>query len=542
MALRLLHIARSSRDNARSVKVNDYACNIVCRGVFSGISRPPSELHFGDAPYSPRFTLTSSQDLDVKRLPNIFTHSLHHRKRKGVAETPLRACPFSDRLREALGTHVSYWLDLPGASTIPLECAARQSSDTDLRRGSDPPPPFFPPRRGKKRLGLAFERPRRRFGRAAVADNCSVVTCVSDKKKAKKGNERGTDSYSRVRVRENGSCRWETRWTTVCRRPEDDTSPRALYGFHQACLWAARNSPRLGDPDLLHEATRVAAAPTRSLSMGLILQLIRRIGWSKGDRGELVVRLLASHLGKTGSIPGGVASPPPHPTVFRMWESCRTMVLVGGFSRGSPVSSRPCIPTLLHTHLTSPASALKTSDVAEEIYSHFFTLLYKTSYFRICECNRDVICFSFYHLVTANVAAGGIEKREKVIFMPTCAGRFKLSGIGVAFSLDGGIVVVVVCVRGRREGWFLEAGDGRGKDPPHATPWLDFSPSAGFDSRRGHSDFSHAPAGFLRDLPFLPPFRSGAAPHSPHFTSVGSQDVEIKSCAEISPLHTVVFL
>ncbi|KAJ8893643.1 hypothetical protein PR048_006243 [Dryococelus australis] len=37
------------------------------------------------------------------------------------------------------------------------------------------------------------------------------------------------------------------------------------------------------------------------------------------------------------------------------------MPLVRGFSRGSPVSPRPCIPVLLHSHLISPSSALKTS-------------------------------------------------------------------------------------------------------------------------------------------------------------------------------------
>ncbi|KAJ8866480.1 hypothetical protein PR048_032323 [Dryococelus australis] len=50
---------------------------------------------------------------------------------------------------------------------------------------------------------------------------------------------------------------------------------------------------------------------------------------------------------------------PVVPTIhFRTWESCRTMPLVGGFSRESPVS--PCIPALLHTHLTSPLPTLRT--------------------------------------------------------------------------------------------------------------------------------------------------------------------------------------
>ncbi|KAJ8876827.1 hypothetical protein PR048_021274 [Dryococelus australis] len=39
---------------------------------------------------------------------------------------------------------------------------------------------------------------------------------------------------------------------------------------------------------------------------------------------------------------------------FRMWESCRTMPLVSGFSRGSPASPGPFIPALLHTHLNHP--------------------------------------------------------------------------------------------------------------------------------------------------------------------------------------------
>ncbi|KAJ8866855.1 hypothetical protein PR048_032716 [Dryococelus australis] len=45
-----------------------------------------------------------------------------------------------------------------------------------------------------------------------------------------------------------------------------------------------------------------------------------------------VLSLLASNQGDPGSIPGRVTPD------FRMWESCRTMPLVGGFSRGSPVS------------------------------------------------------------------------------------------------------------------------------------------------------------------------------------------------------------
>ncbi|KAJ8870609.1 hypothetical protein PR048_029632 [Dryococelus australis] len=51
-----------------------------------------------------------------------------------------------------------------------------------------------------------------------------------------------------------------------------------------------------------------------------------------GGGGVVGVRLLASNVGEPGSIPGGE---------LRVWESCLTMPLVGGFSRGSPVHTPP---------------------------------------------------------------------------------------------------------------------------------------------------------------------------------------------------------
>ncbi|KAJ8871827.1 hypothetical protein PR048_028167 [Dryococelus australis] len=68
------------------------------------------------------------------------------------------------------------------------------------------------------------------------------------------------------------------------------------------------------------------------------------------------VSLLASHQGDPGSIPGRV-----NPD-FRMWESCRTMPLVGGFSRGSPVS--PGLSFRRCSIPRSPSSALKTVQIS----------------------------------------------------------------------------------------------------------------------------------------------------------------------------------
>ncbi|KAJ8895935.1 hypothetical protein PR048_001276 [Dryococelus australis] len=65
---------------------------------------------------------------------------------------------------------------------------------------------------------------------------------------------------------------------------------------------------------------------------------------------------------------------------------CRTMPLVGGFSRGSPVSPRPFIPALLHTHRTYPSSALNRSPLKSRpnLFSYG---LYETN--SPCEASLD---------------------------------------------------------------------------------------------------------------------------------------------------------
>ncbi|KAJ8869050.1 hypothetical protein PR048_030603 [Dryococelus australis] len=71
--------------------------------------------------------------------------------------------------------------------------------------------------------------------------------------------------------------------------------------------------------------------------------------------GGVVVRPLASHLGKPSSIPGGVA-----PMVFAYRNRAGRCHWVGGFSRGSPAYPCLCVPVLLHNHPTSLSSVLKT--------------------------------------------------------------------------------------------------------------------------------------------------------------------------------------
>ncbi|KAJ8890234.1 hypothetical protein PR048_009742 [Dryococelus australis] len=94
----------------------------------------------------------------------------------------------------------------------------------------------------------------------------------------------------------------------------------------------------------------------------------------------MTVSLLASHKGNPGSIPGRVIPD------FRMWESCRMMPLVSGFSRGSPVSPP------LHSGATpyssqSPSLVLKTSMLVGQVtgaqHKIKVVLLYLQSHFTL---------------------------------------------------------------------------------------------------------------------------------------------------------------
>ncbi|KAJ8872819.1 hypothetical protein PR048_026435 [Dryococelus australis] len=79
------------------------------------------------------------------------------------------------------------------------------------------------------------------------------------------------------------------------------------------------------DPPECDRCVATATPRLMSLTIGWITLFVR-------GPGSVVVRLLASHPGQPSSISGGVAP------VLSQWKSCRAMPLVGGFSRGSPVS------------------------------------------------------------------------------------------------------------------------------------------------------------------------------------------------------------
>ncbi|KAJ8882875.1 hypothetical protein PR048_014696, partial [Dryococelus australis] len=102
-----------------------------------------------------------------------------------------------------------------------------------------------------------------------------------------------------------------------------------------------------------HEAEATWSAISPVLQSKRTLARPRRSQHHPKGRGGLVVRLLASHLSEPGSIPCGVA--PGYSHVGIVLDDAAGRRVFSGFSR----FLRPCVPALIHTHLTSPSSVLK---------------------------------------------------------------------------------------------------------------------------------------------------------------------------------------
>ncbi|KAJ8866170.1 hypothetical protein PR048_033694 [Dryococelus australis] len=248
------------------------------------------------------------------------------------------------------------------------------------------------------------------------------------------------------------------------------------------------------------------------------------------SRGVVVVRLLAFQpLANrvrflTGSLLG-----------FSKWESCRTMPLVGGFSRGSPVPPHPCIPALLHTHLASPSSVLKTSistPHGRALQESEFCLWRQTmnahgTYARSWTGNRDEVPFEPPKLMVRNLdprAAAIVDKCsleirqqielrsipdiEQVFHAHECMslGRARIVAQGPRDNCG---------TRATRAGHVAERGHG-----------LAYIAQSCWRVRKRLLRVENAPkswsAGFLGDLLFHPPLHSDAVSYSPPSPSSAS--------------------
>ncbi|KAJ8870916.1 hypothetical protein PR048_027218 [Dryococelus australis] len=104
-------------------------------------------------------------------------------------------------------------------------------------------------------------------------------------------------------------------------------------------------------------------------------------------RGGLAARLLASKLSEPGSNPGGVAPGFSRVGIVSDDAVCRRVI------SGISCFPGPFIPALLHSHLTSLTSALKTSllQISPLLYTASVPEQLKKFYLPACICRRDAV-------------------------------------------------------------------------------------------------------------------------------------------------------
>ncbi|KAJ8873659.1 hypothetical protein PR048_024488 [Dryococelus australis] len=243
----------------------------------------------------------------------------------------------------------------------------------------------------------------------------------------------------------------------------------------------------------------------------------------------------------------GFDSPRGGPRI-RTWELCRMMPLDGGFPQRSPVS-----PALTLQRWSTAYSPLKIpilqhlamwvgggDEVAERLTCSPPTMTNRAqSPARslpagfLCDLpfppplHSGAAPFS-YHLTPMHnrqlVLVVDVDGNQSNQVSESVLKCFRPQPDGFLLSRKSG-----VHTRGRVRGVVILLASHQGElgsIPSRATP--------GFSQVGIVTDDAAGRRFFLRDLPFLPPFRSGAAPFPPHSTLIGFQDLVVTSRSNLS--------
>ncbi|KAJ8871087.1 hypothetical protein PR048_027391 [Dryococelus australis] len=262
-------------------------------------------------------------------------------------------------------------------------------------------------------------------------------------------------------------------------------------------LWKNRSTPVSAFDAVTHNSSRVRG-PRKTLLCSCAFKVKKRGTLTRTPSASSLLRarravfpsLLASHQGDSGSIPGRVTPD------LRKWESCRTIPLVGGFSRGSPVSPAPSFRR--HSVLTS-ITLIGSQDLdvksRPNLFSHPLTLWN--------------ICFTFaavgvFILVGYRRNCENSHSREQKLVCES-PGEDLPSSTSLFFKHNNEDVKIFVF------------------DGAAVAQWLECPPPT--KANRVFSEISPAAS------------HSGAAPCSPLFiTLIGSQDLNDERCPIITTL------
>ncbi|KAJ8870279.1 hypothetical protein PR048_029300 [Dryococelus australis] len=305
----------------------------VGRRVFSEMSRFPRP--FIPALLDPRLTLIGSQDLDVKSCPNLFTHVHTWFTLVSVSEILASDVVVVDT---HVGTCVRGQSRSADHSTADELLWTRSEKDRVILaadaikalRASEPGVGEclkFGRLRDLKGTKTSIYRDRRLRANNDFTENVSVHRTLKRQTTSENSNERQENPVANRRI-DGAEC-------SLRGRPlRGGTSPAAARCEENArAQWGAA------------PCMRVHSAATRAPFCGVSTTLCA---------GGTCFKTSEETANRT-------RFPAESPPDFRMWESCRTMPLVGGVSSGISRSSHPYVPAPIHTHLASLSSVLKTS-------------------------------------------------------------------------------------------------------------------------------------------------------------------------------------
>ncbi|KAJ8868541.1 hypothetical protein PR048_030079 [Dryococelus australis] len=212
---------------------------------------------------------------------------------------------------------------------------------------------------------------------------------------------------------------------------------------------------------------------------------------SDGTRATVAERLTRSPPTKVHQAQSPVGS-----LDFHKRESCRTMPLVGGSSRGSPVSPAPLITGAAPYSLQSPLSALKTLLNGMKWRGGDINTLRKSIGQREClpRISDIVTAGAQRYMIQISMALDSGETSWQNLFSDWLADQ----ALGMLPGADWRTTVQHV------------------SGHPRAGSLPDFASGNSVGRCRWWRFF-------FVDLPFPAPLRSGAAPFSPHFTIICSQ-------------------
>ncbi|KAJ8898186.1 hypothetical protein PR048_003546 [Dryococelus australis] len=276
------------------------------------------------------------------------------------------------------------------------------------------------------------------------------------------------------------------------------------------------------------EASRLTAQPPRRFHISPGRLEFGSIGSAPTRFGAAV----AERLARSPPTKANRAQFPAGPPDSRKWESCRTMPLVGGPSRGYPASPTPSFQICsIFTSIT----LIDSQDLAVLSRPNLFTSL---RYFLSCSENNE----NSENLPTEK----GVEKDYLRLAEPKTTTNYSENYLyrksGVNILLSSTISLSKWCPDwhahrkegddGGRSGLAARAPSSDQGEPGsiHFRTW---------GSCRTMTLVSGVFSGISR---FARPSHFGEAPYSPHFTLIGSQDLVTKSRLNLchSPLNSVV--